>query len=394
MKSNEETLHIQVSSKKEEKVTPPKNNMWKKVTFGTTAGILLGAGSLYAMNNLGNEVNKDENQDGHNDHDSHGNNGGDAHHANSGGDPNATIYENAPIAEVNDNMSFSDAFASARAQVGPGGVFSWHGGIYGTYYENEWNAMSDAQRSAYAQSVHPEVRPEHVDVTNVNQSHPDVDVPHDAPREPDPNFRQTSRLVDEPEPEDPDDPFVSDDEYVVGRGEADGHRAVAIDVDGDDEADLAIIDVDDSNSVTDPDVIVYSDGTAQTLEDYKEGLEPTDLEDVYPDLVSEDEPEEPFGDDDVRVIDQGEVDGHLAAALDVDGDLDPDMVIIDADDSISVTDPDIIVYSDGTSQTVEEYTEANAPAEMEVVNPSLASMEEPDVSPDMPDYMDDAAITI
>lgn len=45
--------------------------------------------------------------------------------------------------------SFNEAFAQARAQVGPGGAFEWHGQIYGTYYETEWNAMSDAEKEAF-----------------------------------------------------------------------------------------------------------------------------------------------------------------------------------------------------------------------------------------------------
>jgi len=38
---------------------------------------------------------------------------------------------------VNDEMSFSEAFASAREELGPGGVFSWHGQDYGTFYAEE-----------------------------------------------------------------------------------------------------------------------------------------------------------------------------------------------------------------------------------------------------------------
>jgi hypothetical protein len=39
--------------------------------------------------------------------------------------------------EVSDEMSFSEAFASAREELGPGGVFSWHGQDYGTFYAEE-----------------------------------------------------------------------------------------------------------------------------------------------------------------------------------------------------------------------------------------------------------------
>lgn len=34
-------------------------------------------------------------------------------------------------------------FFAARAEVGANGVFQWNGGVYGTFYENEWAEMSD-----------------------------------------------------------------------------------------------------------------------------------------------------------------------------------------------------------------------------------------------------------
>lgn len=49
----------------------------------------------------------------------------------------------------NDDMSFSEAFAAARAEVGPGGVFEWHGGLYGTYYASEWNSMTPEEKNEY-----------------------------------------------------------------------------------------------------------------------------------------------------------------------------------------------------------------------------------------------------
>ena len=45
------------------------------------------------------------------------------------------------IAQVDDNASFAEAFADARAQVGPGGAFEWRGHVYNTYYAEEWNNM-------------------------------------------------------------------------------------------------------------------------------------------------------------------------------------------------------------------------------------------------------------
>lgn len=50
---------------------------------------------------------------------------------------------------VDDDMTFSQAFATARAEVGPGGVFEWHGNLYGTYTAEEWGGMSAEEREEY-----------------------------------------------------------------------------------------------------------------------------------------------------------------------------------------------------------------------------------------------------
>ena len=61
--------------------------------------------------------------------------------------------EGVRIAQVNDEVSFSEAFADARAQVGAGGVFEWRGHVYGTYYEEEWNNMSSEERTQYQSKI-------------------------------------------------------------------------------------------------------------------------------------------------------------------------------------------------------------------------------------------------
>ncbi|MCF0186634.1 MAG: hypothetical protein HUJ98_09145, partial [Bacteroidaceae bacterium] len=71
------------------------------------------------------------------------------HAASTGNDTPADI----PIAHVSDTMSFNEAFAAARQEVGPGGVFEWHGSVYGTYYASEWNAMSEEQHNEWHSSV-------------------------------------------------------------------------------------------------------------------------------------------------------------------------------------------------------------------------------------------------
>lgn len=61
--------------------------------------------------------------------------------------------EGVRVAQVNDDASFGEAFADARAQVGAGGVFEWRGHVYGTYYEEEWDNMTPEQRAQYQSKI-------------------------------------------------------------------------------------------------------------------------------------------------------------------------------------------------------------------------------------------------
>lgn len=59
------------------------------------------------------------------------------------------------VSETNyDEMSFNEAFAAARAEAGgPGGVFEWRGGLYGTFLADEWNSLSDDEKADYGSDV-------------------------------------------------------------------------------------------------------------------------------------------------------------------------------------------------------------------------------------------------
>jgi hypothetical protein len=74
----------------------------------------------------------------------------------------AMVHSEAPIAStVNSDMDFNHAFAAARTEVGAGGAFVWHGKVYDTYYNEEWDTMSDAQKEQYNHSVHVDIPEEH-----------------------------------------------------------------------------------------------------------------------------------------------------------------------------------------------------------------------------------------
>ena len=231
--------------------TKKEGSAWKQVTLGGVSGILMGAGLLYAgqvaAQKLGNEEKPDEKPEDV--------------VAPEQGETSHTLENGLQVAAVNDDLSFGEAFAQARAEVGPGGVFHWHGGIYNTYTAAEWNAMSVEQKHDFAQLVQPEIRPDEIPApTDV---HPDIAVQpatEVTPEQPEQDVEV--QVVNQEISEAPD---ADAEVHIVGYGEVQGHAAVALDMDNDGEADVAIIDVDDSGGISAPDVIVDTQGNAATV---------------------------------------------------------------------------------------------------------------------------------
>lgn len=69
-----------------------------------------------------------------------------------------------------DADNFADAFAQARQQVGPGGVFEYNGNLYGTYTAEEWNNMSSEERNDYQNKI-SDVAPDNSEDLSHNQPH-------------------------------------------------------------------------------------------------------------------------------------------------------------------------------------------------------------------------------
>lgn len=66
------------------------------------------------------------------------------------------------------------------------------------------------------------------------------------------------------------DAFTQDEDVrVLSTGNVDGHQYYELDLTGDGKADVTVIDVDDSESLTDPDVVVESTGNVTTWEAYR-----------------------------------------------------------------------------------------------------------------------------
>ena len=232
---NEETIYEtnqQIDGKKE---VNKDENPWKLVTLAGVTGVLMGAGLLHAGQTIAKDLASSE-EDKEIDVDNH------------------TIEDNLRVADVKQGISFSEAFAQARAEVGPGGVFHWHGGIYNTYTAEEWNAMSHEEKAEFAHQVSPEIRPDEVPAPS--DAHPDIAVHHanevssDDVHVVDNNAEQSNQ---------------DSDVHIVGYTQVQGHLTVGLDMDNDGQADVAIIDVDDNQQLSDPDLVIDKDGNYATI---------------------------------------------------------------------------------------------------------------------------------
>ena len=97
-------------------------------------------------------------------------------------------------------------------------------------------------------------------------------------------------------------------------------------------------------------------------------------------------------DDDVRIVGYGEFDGHVVTGLDLDGDNQADIAVIDVDDSGSYSRADIVIDNEGNMTTygeLEDFAQEQMPGEdQDHLNED--HVQNPEVAQDMPDYMDDA----
>ena len=252
-----------------------ESNPWKYVTLGGMPGILLGAGLLYAGQTSAQALAQAEEvvaSDGKSNGDEVTNGQSSQEYC----DALSIVPDSLHVAQVSDSMSFSEAFAAARAEVGPGGVFYWHGGVYGTYYANEWDAMTAEDKQEFAELVQPEINANQVPTPT--DAHPDIAV-------------QDSQVVDDAEAQlaqQISENFdMGGDVHIVGYANYDDHLMVGYDLDNDGEPDVAIIDVDGNFALSSDDVIVDTSGNAVTIGDLA-GTDPTFMANMEnPDVASD-----------------------------------------------------------------------------------------------------------
>ncbi len=279
---NEETIIEKRPTSNGQQETKKEGSAWKQVTLGGVSGILMGAGLLYAGQAVAQDINNEEKPEEK----------PEDVVAPEQGETSHTLENGLKVAAVNDDLSFGEAFQQARAEVGPGGVFHWHGGIYNTYSADEWNSMTVDQKHDFAQQVQPEIRPDELSTPTDADSH--VVVVHhvyqheDAPATAE--VHQTAETTEDVQVVDQQALDASDEDvHIVGYGHVEGHTAVALDIDNDGDADVAIIDINDNNNLDAQDVVVDAEGNMATVGDLAGEPDPNQMAsmenpDVAPDM--------------------------------------------------------------------------------------------------------------
>lgn len=210
---------------------------------------------------------------------------------------------------VSDDMSFGEAFAAARQEVGPGGVFEWHGNAYGTYYESEWNSMTEEQRDDYFSHVANTPvadRPTH-DTTHVETETTNTETTGlgatgqgatgqgatETTTEATGNITQTSdnSTVSAAEVEVLGVYHDEDSNANIVGMTVDGHDSILVDVDNDNTIDIMAIDIND-NAQLEPDEIVDISDQGITVDQFVEvappmGADISPVGDVLPDYTND-----------------------------------------------------------------------------------------------------------
>lgn len=150
------------------------------------------------------------------------------------------------IAQVDDNASFSEAFADARAQVGPGGAFEWRGHVYNTYYAEEWNNMSAEERAEYQSKI------DYATIAGDTSNNVVEETPYVEQNSMDSN----TEMVDNDTESDSVKVLgveAVEDEYgnqmTIAAIEVEGEQALLVDVDNDGTMDALIVDENYDNQI-------------------------------------------------------------------------------------------------------------------------------------------------
>ena len=235
---------------------------WKQVSISGVTGILMGAGAMKAMQTTA--AGETDNSVGQ--------------------------AETVKVASQYDNLSFREAFDAARAEMGAGGVFRWHGNIYNTYTADEWNALNSEEQDEFVEQVGAEISAEDVDISDLAGAGTEVEAEVEGTADTDSDVAIVSEdtedinvVADNDSNEDMTETnnqateIEDDDVRVLGFGDVtlnngqtvtaeeldiNGQRVAVIDVDRDGEADYAISDLNHNQQMDEGEVIDLHTGEA------------------------------------------------------------------------------------------------------------------------------------
>lgn len=214
---------------------------WKQVSIGAASGILIGvAGVLFSSSAImEDDADGDQNET--------------VHHSGASG---AAVSEDYQLDSVSDDMTFSDAFAAARAELGPGGVFEWHGNLYTTDTVEEWNAAHPQTTSADDEAdMEVEVAGDSdtADAADASDSEDSEDVEVEVAADDEVEDVEVIGVLD-----------TSDEDAEIHAEvlNMDGEEVLVVDMDNDGEYDALVSDISDMH-LTDDDLsaMAYDDST-------------------------------------------------------------------------------------------------------------------------------------
>ena len=223
----------------------------------------------------------------------------------------SVAVEEAPVSAVNDDMTFSEAFAAARAEQGSDGTFTWHGGVYGTCYADEWDNKTEAEQNDIIEKVEEviDVVPvEEADVTpDTQENEEQVDVVAEEDNTDDIEQQEVVDVVpeDNPATDEPviDSPEPADDSTVTILGidrdyDPEGNPVTAVvteengeivsyfDENNDGQIDYKSVDRNE-NGLTDEDEKIDMSDQGVTVADFEHQLK------VQEGIISESSVDEP-----------------------------------------------------------------------------------------------------
>lgn len=263
---------------KEEEAPESKHSSWKQVAMGGVSGIALGAagvlfsGATLPENMVIGSGDSEETED------------------------NLVTDEVNPLAPgiegesgisvatcVDDDMSFSEAFAAARHEVGANGAFVWHGQVYSTCYAEEWNALSPEEQNAFSSNALAAVNGQPSDeLENVTSDNNEPLLADNEEQNSDDDSVEVHVLGVE-------ENVVTDDGDIinVGVAEVEGHSAVFIDGDADGTFDLLAVDVNDDGYIDVENEVFEVDNPDMNVESFNNQSDPIPSDPVVDDMYAQ-----------------------------------------------------------------------------------------------------------